>query len=128
MDEEECFRWGEIFAEPWDSLVGQMSDRAAAMGLVQETRDSTLIWRNDSSEECRWIFINDPSDIESVRAVYNNDENLRSPACFVVVRQPDPSESRGDIVFDIFRLNPQSLLWHFNRVYTRPEGKSGVPG
>ena len=128
MDDEECYRWGEIFAGPWNSLVGRMSDRAAAMGLVQETSDGALIWRNDSSEECRWIFINDPSDIESVRAVYNNDENVQSPACFVVVRQPDPSESRGDIVFDIFRLNPQSLLWHFNRVYTRPEGKSGVPG
>jgi hypothetical protein len=52
----------------------------------------------------------------------------KAQRCFVVVRQPDPRESRGDIVFDIFRLNPQSLLWAFNRVYTRPEDKSGVPG
>ena len=89
MDREECYRWGEFFAGPWDSLAARMADRAAAMGLVQEEGDGVLIWRKDSSEQCRWIFIGDPSDIESVRAVYNNDENVRSPACFVVVRQPD---------------------------------------
>jgi hypothetical protein len=33
------------------------------------------------------------------------------------------SDTRGDIIFDIFRLSPQSYLWHFNRVYTRPEQK-----
>jgi len=35
MDEEECYRWGEIFAEPWDSLVGQMSDRIVAGPQVE---------------------------------------------------------------------------------------------
>ena len=49
MDQEECYRWGEIFAEPWDSLTAQMSDRAAAMGLAQEEGDGVLIWRKDSS-------------------------------------------------------------------------------
>ncbi len=53
MDEEECYRWGEIFAGPWESPVGRMSDRAEAMELVQETSDSRLIWRKDPSEECR---------------------------------------------------------------------------
>jgi hypothetical protein len=125
MDQEECYRWGEIFASPWDSLTARMSDRAAAMGLTQENRDNVLIWHRGSSEECRWILINDPCDIESIRAVYNNDENVQSPTCFIVVKQPDPSESRGDVIFDIFRLNAQSLLWHFNRVYTRPKDKSG---
>jgi len=62
--------------------------------MDQEEEDGVLIWRRDSSEECRWSFISDPSD------------------------------SRGDIIFDIFRLNAQSLLWHFNRVYTRPVSNS----
>jgi hypothetical protein len=124
MDQEECYRWGEIFSSPWDSLLAQMSDRATALGLIQEQLDSVIIWRKDSSEECRWIFMNDPSDVENVRAIFNNDDNVRSPACFVVVRQPDPSDARGDIIFDIFRLNARSLLWHFNRVYTRPVTRS----
>jgi hypothetical protein len=29
--------------------------------------------------------------------------------------------TRGDVIFDIFRLSPQSYLWHFNRVYTPPK-------
>lgn len=124
MDNEECYKWGEIFVEPWDSLAAKMADRAKAMGLTQEKRDKDLIWHKDSSEECRWVFVNDPSDIESIRTIFNDDENVHSPTCFVVVRQPDPSDSRGDVIFDIFRLNSQSFLWHFNRVYTRPKKQS----
>jgi hypothetical protein len=49
-----------------------------------------------------------------------DDANISAPVCFIVVRQPDPTDDRGDILFDIFRLSPQSYLWHFNRVYTPP--------
>ena len=125
MDDEECYRWGELFVGDWDTLVTGMSTRAGAMGLTQEERDGTLIWNRGPNEECRWVFIKDPSDIESVRAVYSDGENVRSPSCFVVVKQPDPSETRGDVVFDIFRLSPESYLWHFNRVYTRPKNNTG---
>ena len=124
MDNEECYKWGEIFANPWDSLAEKMADRAKALGLMQEKKDNVLIWLKDSSEECRWVFVNDPADIETIRAVFNDDENVQSPTCFVVVKQTDPSDSRGDIIFDIFRLNAQSLLWHFNRVYTKPDDQS----
>jgi hypothetical protein len=125
MDEEECFAWAEIFLEPWGSLLDKMSDRASAMGMTQEASDRVLIWRRDTTEECRWAFLNDPADVDAVRAVFNSEENVQSPACFVVVRQDDPSESRGENVFDIFRLSPKSLLWHFHRVHTRPGGVSG---
>lgn len=124
MDKEECFRWGELFARKWKALSEGMAGRAKAMGLTQETRDNVLVWHRDSLEECRWVFVNDPSDIVEVRAIYNSDENVRSPACYVVVKQRDPSETRGDVIFDIFRLNSQSLLWHFYRVYTRPKDGS----
>jgi hypothetical protein len=121
MDKEECYAWAEIFICEWDSLVAGMSERAGAMGLAQEERDGVLVWKKDSSEQCRWAFVEDPSDIESVRAIYNDNENVKSPSCFIVVKQPDPSDDRGDIIFDIFRTSPQSYLWHFNRVYTRPK-------
>jgi hypothetical protein len=123
MDDEECYRWGEIFTQSWDSLAAEMAERAKTMGLTQEKKDGVLVWRKDASEKCRWVFVNDPSDIESIRAVFNDDENVQSPACFVVVKQPDPSDTRGDVIFDIFRLNAQSFLWHFNRVFTRPKGR-----
>ncbi len=123
MDEEECYRWGELFTRDWDSLASGMSARAHTMGLTQEEKNGTLIWRKGPNEHCRWVFVEDPSEVERIRAVYSSDENTQSPSCFVVVRQPDPSETRGDVVFDIFRLSPQSYLWHFNRVYT-PSKKS----
>ena len=125
MDDLESYKWGEIFASPWDVLVLRMAERSETMGMEQEIQNDTIVWHRDSSEECRWVFISDPSDTERIRAVYNDDENTRSPACYIVVKQPDPSDSRGEIIFDIFRMNSQSLLWHFNRVYTRPKNQSG---
>jgi hypothetical protein len=124
MDNEECYRWGELFTREWSSLASGMAERASAMGLTQEEQNGVLIWSKGENEHCRWVFIEDPSDVESIRAVYSNDDNVRSPSCFIVVKQPDPGDTRGNVIFDIFRLSPQSYLWHFNRVYTRPE-KSG---
>jgi hypothetical protein len=103
-----------------------MTERAGAMGLAQEERNGILVWHRGAEEECRWVFVEDPSDIERVRGIYADPENARSPSCFVVVKQPDPSETRGDVVFDIFRLSPKSYLWHFNRVYTRPGETQGT--
>ena len=128
MDEEECYQWGELFTSDWNALQDGMSARASATGLSQEERDGVLVWKKGPNEECRWVFVENPSDLESIRAIYSDDENTRSPCCFVVVRQPDPSDTRGDVIFDIFRLTPQSYLWHFNRVYTRPRSESGAHG
>jgi hypothetical protein len=123
MDNEECYEWGELFSRGWNSLVTGMSARAEAMGLTQENQDGVLIWRKGSNEQCRWVFVDDPSDVERVRTIYSDEGNVRSPCCFIVVKQPDPSDDRGDLIFDIFRMSPESYLWHFNRVYTRPEQK-----
>jgi len=120
MDKEEAYKWGELFSSTWPDIALGMAQRAEALNLSQETAEHKVIWRGDDGEKCRWVFIDDPSDIDSIRALYNDDANIHSPSCFVVVKQPDPSDDRGDVIFDIFRLNPQSLLWHFNRVYTRP--------
>jgi hypothetical protein len=128
VDDQEAYKWAKIFNSPWESLVDGMSQRAKALGLTQEENDSTLVWLKDGKENCpnldpvdRWLLVNDPSDIRAIRKVFNNEDNVKSPSCFVVVRQPDPSDDRGDVIFDIFRLNPQSYLWHFNRVFTEPK-------
>jgi len=125
MDDQECYEWARIFIAPWESLVNEMSQRAIAMGLVQKELGTTLVWLKGDKEHCRWLFIQDPSDIQAIRDVFNSDENVESPSCFVVVKQPDPSDDRGDIIFDMFRLNPESYLWHFNRVYTPPIKQKG---
>jgi hypothetical protein len=123
MDLEECYKWGEIFKRDWNSLTKGMAERAKILGLVQEENNGILIWKKEKAEQCRWVFVEDPSDIETIRAIYLSDENVKSPTCYIVVQQPDPTDDRGDIIFDIFRLNAQSYLWHFNRVFTRPDNQ-----
>lgn len=120
MDEETCYEWGNLFASPWDELVEGMSARARQMGLTQETADGDLIWLSGGDIRVKFCFVPDPSDIGRIRRVFNDDANTQVPACFVVVEQPDPSETRGDTVFDIFRMSSESYLWHFYRVYTPP--------
>ena len=120
MDIEECYKWGELFNRECMSMVKGMAERAEILGLVQEEIKGILIWKKDKTEQCRWVYVEDPSNAESIRDIYANDQNIKSPTCFIVVRQPDPSDDRGEIIFDIFRLNRQSYLWHFNRVFTKP--------
>jgi hypothetical protein len=120
MDLEECYKWGELFSCEWKTKIKQMAERASTLGLVQEEIKGILIWKKDKTEQCRWVFVEDPSNVESIRNIYANDQNIKSPACYIIVKQPDPSDNRGDIIFDIFRLNSISYLWHFNRVFTKP--------
>jgi hypothetical protein len=120
MDEKECYDWGNTFAAPWDELVAQMGSRATVLGLEQDASDDCITWKDGDEPKTRFLFVEDPSDIEAVRRIYNDEENLQVPTCFIVVRQPDASESRGDVIFDIFRMSSASYLWHYNRVYTPP--------
>ena len=122
MDQEECYAWGEIFASDRAVMVKHMSARASALGMTLEERGDALVWGRDGVEDCRWVIVDDPSDIERVRTVFNSDENAASPRCFVVVTQRDESDTRGEIIFDIFEMSPRSYLSHFYRVYTRPAG------
>jgi hypothetical protein len=122
MDRQTCYAWGNLFASPWERLVEGMRSRAAQAGFVQEDGDGCLTWKIGEEVRARFLFVDDPSDIESIRRIYNDEANVRSPVCFIVVRQPDPTDNRGDIIFDIFRLSPQSYLWHFYRVFTPPKG------
>jgi len=121
MDEETCYEWGNLFASSWDDLVKGMSVKASQMGLAQQVDGRDLRWVSGTETKVKYCFIQDPSDINSIRRIYNDETNASVPVCFIVVRQPDPSDSRGEIIFDIFRMSPQSYLWHFYRVYTPPK-------
>ena len=80
----------------------------------------SILWLLENQAQAKFCFLDDPSDIDAVRRIYNDDSNIEVPVCFIVVKQTDPSDGRGNIIFDIFRLNSQSYLWHFNRVFTAP--------
>lgn len=121
MDEETCFEWGNLFASAWDDLVNGMGARAQQMGLTQVLDGEDIIWREGSEGKVKYCFVSDPSQIADVRRIFNDESNVAVPTCFIIVRQPDESETRGDVVFDIFRMSPQSYLWHFYRVYTPPK-------
>jgi hypothetical protein len=121
MDDKEAYEWGAIFNSDWESLKEIMGERAQILGMDQFLEGETIIWRKGTSEQMRWVFVYDPSDIDKIRRIYADEGNVLSPCCFIIVQQPDPSDSRGDIIFDMFRLSPVSYLWHFNRVYTRPD-------
>lgn len=118
-DDEAAYAWGELFASPWPDVVRAMGEKAAANGLEQEATDGVLVWRRADAVQARFLFVEDPSDIDVIRAIYDDDANVSSPATFIIVKQPDPTDDRGDIVFDIFRMSPRSYLWHFHRVFTR---------
>jgi len=113
-------KWGRLFASPWDDVVSEMASRAAASGLTQRESERQLSWMREGTVLVRFVFIEDPSNFDAVGRIFADESNAVIPACFVIVRQPDESETRGDIVFDIFRLSPKSYLWHFHRVYTPP--------
>jgi hypothetical protein len=124
LKDEECYRWGNLFASSWDEIVAAMGEKAASAGFTQEVKDRLLIWKSSGSKvEARFIFCEDPSDIGKVRRVFNEEANIAAPCCFVIVRQPDAKDTRGDVIFDIFKMSATSYLCHENRVYTVPGSK-----
>ena len=125
MHEGQCYEWGLLFDSPWDEFVRSMAERAQESGLSQEVAGRSLSWLSGGRVACRFIFVDDPSDFASIRSVYEDETNARVPVCFVIVRQPDESDDRGEVIFDIFRLSPKSYLWHFHRVYTPPGPSNG---
>ncbi len=120
MDFHNAYEWGYLFSSPWEEIVRGMGSRASEMSLTQEVRGRDILWLSGTQARVKFCFVPDPSDIEAIRLVFNDEENASLPACFIIVTQPDPSDERGDVVFDIFRMSPESYLWHFNRVFTPP--------
>lgn len=127
QDERKVYEWGRLFASPWSEILAGMAKRAAESGLKQTASERSLTWSDGDRPVVRYVFVDDPSDFDVIRGIFNDETNVRVPVCFVVVRQPDESETRGDVVFDIFRLSPKSYLWHFYRVYTPPATRPHRP-
>ena len=119
-NDQACYEWGDLFASPWPVKVEAMGAKAAELGFDQEVAGPVLVWRQADEVKLRFLFVDDPSDIRAIRSIYNDDANVEAPASFVIVKQPDPTDDRGDIIFDIFLMSTRSYLWHFNRVFTRP--------
>jgi hypothetical protein len=124
LDEASCYEWGNLFASSWDRIVASMAEKAAGLGLRQVAGDHSLTWMSGKGEvECRFVFIDDPSNIEVVRRAFNDDTNAAAGVCYLIVRQPESRDTRGDVVFDIFKMSGISYLCHENRVYTPTCGR-----
>ena len=102
MDFKDAYEWGNLFASPWEVLSKSMGERAAVLGFSQEESNKELLWLSEGTLRVKFCFVDDPSEIESIREIFNNDQNTTLPSCFIVVKQPDPSDKRGEIIFDIF--------------------------
>ena len=122
LTEPECHAWGLLFAAPWDSIVGGMADKATAAGLAQQVHEHTLTWLRGTRPVAIYFFLDDPTDLAAVRRLFDDSRIPQVPVAFAIVRQIHERDPRGDVVFDIFRLSPQSYLTHENRVYTPPRG------
>ena len=120
LSEAACYEWAKLFASPWEELVQGMAAKADAVGLSQEAGEHHLTWTSGGRITAKFVFVDDPSDLTAIRRVFTDEYTPRVPACFVVVRQPDTGDTRGDVIFDIFKLSPRSYLAHENRVYTPP--------
>jgi hypothetical protein len=121
LTEEACYEWGNLFAAPPAERTGGMASKAAAAGCTQEAGAGWLTWQRAGDVVAKIWFIDDPTAFAEVRRVFNDGDTPHVPESFVVVRQPDARDTRGTVVFDIFRLSPGSYLTHENRVYTPPK-------
>jgi hypothetical protein len=95
MDFANAYAWGKLVNSSWEDLVRGMSERASVMRPTQTVRGGSILWLSGNTIKVKFFFI--------------------------VVKQPDESETRGNVVFDIFRMNPLIFLWHDNRVYAPPK-------
>jgi hypothetical protein len=120
MEFHNGYEWGKLFSSPWEEIVRGMNSRASEMSLTQVVRGRDIFWLSGTDAKAKFCFVPDPSDIETIRRIFNDEEDASLPLCSIVVTQPDPSDARGDVIFDIFRMSPESYLWHFNRVFTLP--------
>lgn len=121
LSEPECYEWGLLFASPWDSVVAGMAAKATALGFTQQVSQHTLSWLNGGQPVALYFFLDDPTDLAAVRGVFNDSRIAQTPVAFAIVHQTHERDSRGDTVFDIFRLSAESYLTHENRVYTPPQ-------
>jgi hypothetical protein len=96
------------------------------MGLIQHTDGQQIFWKSGQDTRVKFHFVQDPSNIEAIREIFNDDTNTEVPVCLIVVKQPDPTEHRGDIIFDIFKMSAQSYLWHLYRVFTPPKNNEAA--
>jgi len=116
-----CYEWGTLFAAPSAERAQAMAAKAAATGLTQESGPAWLTWMRAGEVVAKFWFVDDPTAFDQVRRVFTEGDTVRVPESFVVVRQPDARDTRGALVFDIFKLSARSYLTRENRVYTPPK-------
>jgi hypothetical protein len=122
LERSEERKWGRIFNSKQNIILDYFGEIALEKKYLQEKVDANkIIWKEkDGSIECMFCFIENISDLESVRKVFSKIKKLSPLFTYAVVHQ----QKDGDGIYDIFRFSKFSYLEHCNRV--RYTGKKKI--
>jgi hypothetical protein len=108
-------RWGNLFKSEFEVIVRRFKELSIEKRYSQkEISDTLILWEDvkDSTVECMFYFINEPSDLNSVQNLYKMIAKYKSVFTYAIVHQ----KKDGENCYDIFRCTPFSYLEHCNRV------------
>jgi len=107
-------KWGKIISSETKNIFDYLKELAIKKNYIQEKVDpNKIIWKEkDGSIESMFCFIEDITNLKSVRKVFSKIKKLKPIFTYAIVHQ----KKDGDGVYDIFRFSKFSYLEHYNRV------------
>jgi hypothetical protein len=102
-----------------DDDTSHLHQIAQAFGFQLSSADARLAWARDPGILFHMVLLRDRSNVkELVDAIIASHADGRLPL-FLIQYSDDPTDARGDHVFDIYVSNSELAITHGNRVYTR---------
>jgi hypothetical protein len=122
LERKEERKWGKIFSSEIKNIYDYLEKIAIEKNYIQEMVDTNkIIWKEkNGSIESMFCFIEDLTNLESVRKVFSKIKKLNPFFTYTIVHQ----KKDGEGVYDIFRFSKFSYLEHCNRV--RVVGKKRI--
>ena len=114
LERKEERKWGKIFSSEIKFIFDHFKELAITKNYIQQKVDpNKIIWKEkDGSIESMFCFIEDLTNLGSVRKVFSKIKKLNPIFTYAIVHQ----KKDGDGVYDIFRFSKFSYLEHCNRV------------
>ena len=84
-DDRLNYEWGRLFASSWNDVGSEMASRAAAAGLTQRESARQLSWMREGSVVVRFVFIEDPSNFNTVGRIFADESNAPSGYATLVI-------------------------------------------
>ena len=114
LERKEERKWGKIFNSEIKYIFDYFNQLAINKNYLQEKIDvNKIIWKEkNGSIESMFCFIEDLTNLESVRNVFLKIKKLNPTLTYTIVHQ----KKDGEGIYDIFRFSKFSYLEHCNRV------------